>query len=133
MTVSDPIADMLTRVRNAVMAHHDSVLIPASRPKIALARILKEESFIRDYEVVRGPTPQKVIRVFLRYYEDRRPAISGLRRVSKPGLRVYVANKEVPRHYGGLGISVVSTPAGMMPGQQAWKQGIGGELMCYVW
>ena len=133
MSVSDPIADMLTRIRNGVMARHEAVLVPASKPKIALARILKEESFIRDYEVVRGPTPQKMIRVLLRYYEDKRPAITGLRRVSKPGLRVYVAKHEAPRHYGGVGISIVSTPEGMMPGREAWRRGIGGELMCYVW
>lgn len=133
MSVSDPIADMLTRIRNATMAHHETALIPASKIKIAIARILKEEGYIRDYEVVRGTTPQRMIRLHLKYYEGRQPAISGLRRVSRPGLRVYVQKHEVPRRYGGLGISIVSTPQGVMKGRDAWRRGIGGELLCYVW
>ena len=133
MSVTDPIADMLTRIRNASLARHDTTLVPASRVKIAIARILKEEGYIKDYEVVRGPTPQKMIRIHLKYYEDKRPAITGLKRVSKPGLRVYVDRHEVPRHYGGLGIAIVSTPQGVMLGQEAWRRGIGGELLCYVW
>lgn len=132
MTVSDPIADMLTRIRNALMARHDFVLIPASKVKLAIIRILKAEGFISDYEVVKGKS-HRVIKVQLRYDENNRAFISGLERVSKPGLRVYVGQKEVPRVYSGLGIAVVSTPKGVMTGQQAWRQGVGGELICYVW
>jgi len=132
MTVTDPIADMLTRVRNAIMARHDSVLVPASKIKLSVARILKEEGFITDYEVVRGK-PHRSIKILLRYYDDSKPAISGLKRVSKPGLRVYVQKKEIPRVYGGLGIAIISTSRGVRTGQQAWQQGSGGELLCYVW
>jgi small subunit ribosomal protein S8 len=132
MAVSDPIADMLTRVRNAIMARHDNVLVPASRTKLSIARILKEEGFINDYEVVRGK-PDRVIKIFLKYYEDSQSAISGLKRVSKPGLRVYVQRKEIPRVYGGLGIAVISTSKGLKTGQDAWRLGIGGELLCYIW
>jgi small subunit ribosomal protein S8 len=129
--MTDPIADMLTRIRNAIMVRHDSVLVPASKIKLSIARILKEEGFIADYEVVRGK-PHRSIKIQLRYLEDK-PAISGLKRVSKPGLRVYVQKKEIPRVYGGLGIAILSTPNGVRTGQQAWKQGAGGELLCYVW
>ena len=132
MTVSDPIADMLTRIRNAIMARHDSVLVPASKIKLAIARILKEEGFITDYEVVRGK-PHRVIKIYLKYLDDNQSAITGLKRVSKPGLRVYVQKKEIPRIYGGLGITIVSTSNGVKTGQQAWHQGAGGELLCYVW
>ena len=132
MTVTDPIADMLTRVRNAVMVRHDSVLMPASKMKLAIASILKEEGFINDYEVVRGKT-QRVIKIHLKYRDRNEPAISGLERVSKPGLRVYVQRKEISRVYGGLGIAILSTPEGVMTGQQAWRRGVGGELLCYIW
>lgn len=132
MTVSDPIADMLTRIRNAIMARHDSVLIPTSRLKLSIARILKEEGFITDYEVVKGK-PHRSIKILLRYGEDNQPMLTGLERVSKPGLRVYVQRKEIPRVYGGLGIAVLSTPKGVMTGQNAWHQDVGGELLCYVW
>jgi len=132
VTVTDPIADMLTRIRNAIMARHDSVLIPSSRMKLAIAKILKGEGFINDYEVVRGK-PQRVIKIYLRYDDAKQSLISGLERVSKPGLRVNVQRREVPRVYGGLGIAIVSTSKGVMTGHQAWRQGIGGELLCYVW
>jgi len=132
MIATDPIADMLTRIRNAIMVRHDSVLVPASRIKLAIAKILKEEGFITDYEVVRGK-PHRTIKIQLRYMENTRPAISGLRRISKPGLRIYVHKKEIPRVYGGLGISILSTSTGLKTGQQAWKQGSGGEILCYVW
>ena len=132
MSISDPIADMLTRIRNATMVRHDSVLIPASRMKLAIARILKDEGFITDYEVVRS-RPHRVIKVYLKYSDQNQSVVSGLERVSKPGLRVYVQQKEIPRVYGGLGIAIVSTPKGVMTGGQAWRQGIGGELLCYVW
>lgn len=132
MTVTDPIADMLTRIRNALMARHDNVRVPSSKMKLAIARILKEEGFINDYEVIKGKT-HRDINVHLRYLEDNKPAISGLKRVSKPGLRVYVQKREIPRVYGGLGIAIVSTSQGVRTGQQAWRQGSGGELLCYVW
>ena len=132
MTVTDPIADMLTRIRNALMARHDNVKIPSSKMKLALAKILKEEGFITDYEVIKGK-PHRDINVHLRYLEDNKPAISGLKRVSKPGLRVYVQKREIPRVYGGLGIAIVSTSQGVKTGQQAWRQSAGGELLCYVW
>ena len=132
MTVTDPIADMLTRIRNAVMVRHDSVLIPSSKMKLAISKILKDEGFISDYEVVRG-RPQRMIRVRLKYYDRNEPVLGGLERVSKPGLKVYVQKKEIPRVYGGMGIAILSTPRGVMTGQQAWRQGTGGELLCYVW
>jgi len=132
MSVTDPIADMLTRIRNALMAKHEQVLVPSSRLKLSIARILKEEGFITDYEVVRGK-PQRVIKIQLRYHDQKQPAIAGLKRVSKPGLRVYVGGKEIPRVFGGLGIAIVSTSKGVKTGQQAWRQGIGGELLCFVW
>jgi len=132
MTTSDPIADMLTRIRNAIMVRHDQVAVPTSKTKIAIAKILKEEGFITDYELPREKT-QRSIKIQLRYSGKNSPMISGLERISKPGLRVYVEKSEIPRVYGGLGIAVLSTPKGIMTGQQAWRQGIGGELLCYVW
>ena len=132
MTVTDPIADMLTRIRNALMARHDYVKVPSSKMKLAIARILKEEGFITDYEVIKGK-PHRDISIQLRYLDDNKPAISGLKRVSKPGLRVYVQKREIPRVYGGLGIAIVSTSQGVRTGQQAWRQSSGGELLCYVW
>jgi small subunit ribosomal protein S8 len=132
MTVSDPIADMLTRIRNAIMAKHEQVLVPSSRLKLSIARILKEEGFITDYEVIREK-PQRAIKVQLKYYDRNKPAINGMKRVSKPGLRVYVGGKEIPRVFSGLGIAIVSTSKGVRTGQQAWRQGIGGELLCFVW
>ena len=132
MTVTDPIADMLTRIRNAIMARHDSVLVPTSRMKLAITRILKNEGFITDYEVIRDK-PQRVIKIQLKYDENNQSILSGLERVSKPGLRVYVQQKEISRVYGGMGIAIMSTAKGVMTGQQAWRQGIGGELLCYIW
>ena len=128
---TDPIADMLTRIRNAVMVRHDFVLMPASKMKLSIAKILKDEGFIEDYEVLRGK-PQRVIKLYLKY-TDKKPVISGLKRISKPGLRVYVQRGEIPRVYGGLGIAILSTPQGVMTGKEAWKQHLGGELLCCVW
>lgn len=133
MTLTDPIADMLTRIRNAVMARHEFVLIPASRTKIAIAKVLKEEGFIKDYEVLRGKTPQRVIKVHLGYDSKRQPLVTGLERASKPGLRVYAKRGEIPRVYGGMGIAILSTPAGVMTGKEAWRRGVGGEVLCYLW
>ena len=132
MTISDPIADMLTRIRNAVMAKHDSVLVPASRMKLAIAKILKDEGFINDYEVLRDK-PRRSVKIYLKYTDDEQPVLAGLERVSKPGLRVYVQRKEITRVYGGLGIAILSTSKGVMTGQQAWRREIGGELLCYIW
>jgi len=130
--ITDPIADMLTRIRNAILARHDSVLIPVSKTKMAIAKILKDEGFIADYTVLRGTGVQRAIKVTLRYI-DNQPAIMGLERVSKPGLRVYVKRREVPRIYGGLGIAILSTSKGIMVGTDSWRQNIGGELLCYIW
>jgi small subunit ribosomal protein S8 len=130
--VIDPIADMLTRIRNAIMVRHDSVQVPASKIKVAIAKILKEEGFIIDYEIVKGK-PHRMIKVQLRYLENNKPAISGMKRVSKPGLRMYVHKREIPRVYGGLGVAIISTSQGLKTGQQAWHQKSGGELLCYVW
>jgi len=129
--VTDPIADMLTRIRNAIMAHHDSVQVPASKIKLSIAKILKDEGFITDYTVLKGK-PQRIIKISLKYI-DGRPAIAGLERASKPGLRLYVGGREIPRVYGGLGISILSTSKGIMSGQEAWHKNIGGELLCYIW
>jgi small subunit ribosomal protein S8 len=129
--VTDPIADLLTRVRNAAMAHHDSALVPASKMKIAVAKILKDEGFIADFSIVKGE-PQRMIKVILKYI-DKQPAFIGLERVSKPGLRVYGGKTEIPRVYGGLGIAILSTSKGLMTGQEAWKKNLGGEILCYVW
>lgn len=132
MTISDPIADMLTRIRNALMAGHLQVLVPSSRMKLSIAKILREEGFITDYEVIRGK-PERIIKIHLKYYEDNQSVISGLERVSKPGLRTYVQRTEIPRVYGGLGIAILSTSKGVKTGQQSWKQRLGGELLCYIW
>ncbi len=132
MTISDPIADMLTRMRNAIMARHDHVLVPSSRVKLAIANILKTEGFIEDYEVLKEKS-YRVIKLQLKYIDRNQPMISGLERVSKPGLRVYLQRGEITRVQGGAGIAIVSTPKGVMTGHQAWRQGIGGELLCHVW
>ncbi len=132
MPVTDPVADMLTRIRNAIQARHDSVMMPHSKLKLAIARLLKDEGFIRDYDLPRGQA-HPTLRIHLSYREGRQPAIAGLKRISKPGLRVYVGKGEIPRVYGGLGLAIVSTSQGVMAGRQAWRNGIGGELLCYVW
>jgi small subunit ribosomal protein S8 len=129
--VTDPIADLLTRVRNAAMARHDSVMIPASKMKIPIAKILKDEGFIADYAIIKGE-PQRMIKITLKYI-DKQPAFIGLERVSKPGLRVYKGKGEIPRVFGGLGIAIISTSKGLLTGQEAWKKNLGGEVLCYVW
>ncbi len=132
MNMTDPIADMLTRIRNGVVAKHDNVNVPASKVKMAIARVLKEEGFIRDFEVT-DEGPRRTMRVHLMYTGKKESILSGIRRVSKPGLRVYVQKREIPRVYGGLGIAILSTPQGVMTGQQARRREIGGEVLCYVW
>lgn len=134
MNVSDPIADMLTRIRNANAARHDSVNIPASKIKVAIAKVLKDEGFIRDFAIVpEDGKPQPNLKVELSYGGRKQPVLNGLQRVSKPGLRVYVQRREIPRVYGGLGIAIISTPRGVMSGQEARRAEVGGEVLCYVW
>ena len=130
--VTDPIADMLTRIRNALTARHDFTDMPASKLKISLAETLKQEGFIRDYEMLQDGV-KRTVRIHLAYTDRREPTITGLQRVSKPGLRVYVEKREVPRVYGGLGIAIVSTSQGLLTGREARRRGLGGEVVCYVW
>lgn len=132
MIITDQIGDMLTRIRNAATVRHDSVEMPVSKMKIAVLKILKEEGFISDFEVVKGK-PERLIRVKLRYQDDSKSMISGIERVSKPGLRVYIQHNEIPRVYGGVGVAILSTPSGVITGQKARRQGVGGEILCYVW
>ncbi len=129
---TDPIADMLTRIRNALQARHDFTDMPASKVKLSLAETLKKEGFIRDYEVLQDGL-RRTVRVHLAYTDNREPVINGLKRVSKPGLRVYAQKREVPRVYGGLGIAILSTSQGMLSGGEARKRGLGGEVICHVW
>ena len=137
MLVSDPIADMLTRIRNAVMAEHNMVAMPNSKMKSAIAKILKDEGYISGYEVVDGEVPShKVLRIRLKYVGERRerhPVITGLERISRPGRRVYTGKREIPWVLSGLGISILSTPKGVMTGQRARQLGVGGEVICKVW
>ncbi|MBI2935223.1 MAG: 30S ribosomal protein S8 [Chloroflexi bacterium] len=130
--ITDPIADMLTRIRNGMTARHEAVLVSASNLKLALARILKAQGFIQEVSVVRADSHQ-MLRLTLRYTEGKTPAIQGIERISKPGRRVYVAKDEIPRVRGGLGICVLSTAQGVMVGQEARQKGIGGEIICQVW
>lgn len=130
--LTDPIADMLNRIRNAIVAKQEVVPVPASKTKIAIAEVLRREGFIKEFEVV-SEGAKRTIRLRLAYGGRKEPAISGLRRVSKPGLRVYVQKREIPRVYGGLGIAILSTPIGVMTGQEAWSHRVGGEILCYVW
>jgi small subunit ribosomal protein S8 len=132
MSVTDPIADMLTRVRNAVAARHRYVLVPASKLKVAIARIMKEEGFIGGFELSRD-RPQPAIRIWLKYTEDRQPVLSGLQRVSKPGRRVYAGRRDIPWVQSGMGVAVLSTPRGVMTGRKARKLGVGGEVLCHIW
>jgi len=129
---TDPVADMLTRIRNALVARHDFTDVPASSVKIALAETLKKEGYIAEFEL-RTEGVRRVVRIQLAYSDGREPVIVGLQRVSKPGLRVYAARREIPRVYGGLGIAILSTPQGVMTGKEARRRGVGGEVMCYVW
>ena len=132
MNVSDPIADMLTRVRNASRARHAEVLVPASRTKREIARILKEEGFIAEVSEEREG-PSQLLRLELKYVDGKVPVVSGLKRISKPGLRVYARKTDIPRVLGGLGVVIVSTSKGIMTGSQARKAELGGEILAYVW
>ncbi|MCS6843662.1 MAG: 30S ribosomal protein S8 [Caldilineales bacterium] len=132
MMTSDPIADMLNRISMALHARHKQVLIPSSKEKVAIARILKEEGFIQNYQVTRDQ-PQPKLRIVLKYDEERRPVITKLQRVSKPGRRIYVGRQDIPWVLSGLGIAILSTPRGIMTGHQARRLKVGGEVLCYVW
>jgi len=132
MSTTDPIADMLTRIRNAIVARHSQVLVPASKMKLAIVRILKEEGFIQDYDVTKD-RPQAMIRIRLKYTEDKKPVLTGLQRASKPGRRVYAGKGETPWVLRGMGVAILSTPRGIMTGKKARRLGIGGEVLCYIW
>jgi small subunit ribosomal protein S8 len=132
MAVIDPIADMLTRIRNGLMLRKTFVLVPSSRIKTAIAQILLDEGFIQGYEVT-DERPQPNIRVWLKYDNKRRPILTNLKRVSKPGRRVYTGKRELPWVLSGMGVAIVSTPRGLMTDREARRQGVGGEILCYVW
>lgn len=132
MTSSDPIADMLTRVRNALRAKHQKVDVPASKLKMEIARILKEEGYIVNFKLAEDGT-QRSIRLYLKYTTTNEPAIVNIERVSRPGCRVYVGSGDIPRVLGGLGVNILTTPRGVMTGRDASKEGVGGELLCQVW
>ena len=132
MTMTDPIADMLTRIRNANVVKHETVDVPASNMKKELSRILLEEGFIRGYDVIEDGK-QGIIRIQLKYGQTGERVISGLKRISKPGMRVYADKHEVPRVLNGLGISIISTSKGILTDKQARKESVGGEVICYVW
>lgn len=137
MSVTDPISDMLTRIRNALLAGHTSVAMPSSKIKASIAQILKDEGFVGGYEVVEGDKPErKILRVRLKYVgerRNRRSVITGIERISRPGRRVYTGKREIPWVLSGLGIAILSTPKGVMTGQNARKIGVGGEVLCKVW
>ena len=132
MVLTDPIADLLTRIRNANAVHHDKVEIPASKIKRAVVQILKEEGFVKDYEVL-SDGKQGVLRVSLKYGPERDRVITGIKRISKPGLRVYAKKEQLPKVLGGLGIAIISTSQGIMSDKQARKTGLGGEVIAFVW
>mgnify|MGYP001231674126 FL=1 len=133
MAVSDPIADMLTRIRNAIMVGHQIVSVPSSTMKLEIARILREEGFITDFDVKDEDEKTSTFDIELHYWQKNDPAITGLKRVSKPGLRVYVSKDDIPHIYGGSGIAVMSTNQGVMSGSQARASGVGGEVLFYIW
>jgi small subunit ribosomal protein S8 len=132
MSLTDPVADMLTRIRNASSARHEKCLVPRSRLKVRIAEVLKEEGFIKDF-LVHEDGPQGAITILLKYSADREPAISDIKRVSKPGLRRYVPTDSIPRVLNGMGIAILSTSKGVMADREARKQKVGGELICTVW
>lgn len=128
----DPIADMLTRIRNAIAARHPKVDVPASRLKMDIARILKEEGYIANYKLAEEGI-RKTIKIYLKYTPENLPVISKLERISRPGCRVYVGRKEIPRVLGGMGVNILTTPRGVMTGRKAHREGVGGEILCQVW
>lgn len=132
MSMTDPIADMLTRIRNANIAYQEQVEVPSSKTKLEIARILKEEGYIQDYKLAKR-NGHDVINVIMKYGPNREKVITGIKRISKPGLRVYARKDELPRVLGGLGIAILSTPGGIITAKQAKQQGVGGEVLCFVW
>ena len=130
--MTDPIADMLARIRNAGTARHAKIACPSSKLKHSIANVLQEAGFVSDVRV-EASEGRAVLVIGIRYNDRGKPMIGGLKRVSKPGLRVYVGKKEIPRYYGGLGVAILSTSQGVMTGRDAWRRGLGGELLCYVW
>src|SRR5205814_1399666 len=132
MNLTDPVADFLTRVRNAIRSRQQKVDVPASKLKLEIARILKEEGFIANFKATEEEG-RKVLRVYLKYGNNNEAAISNVERVSRPGCRVYVGRNEIPRVLGGLGINILTTPKGVMTGRQARKEGVGGEVLCDIW
>lgn len=132
MTMTDPISDMLTRIRNASARKHEKVDVPASRVKVQIVKILKEEGFVKNYKLLKGQGAG-TIRVYLKYTPDERQIIGGLRRVSKPGLRTYAGGNKIPRVMGGTGIAILSTSRGIMTDRKCRKEKIGGEVLCYAW
>lgn len=132
MVMTDPVADLLTRVRNANMVNHEKVEVPASKVKKAIADIFKSEGYVKDCEFI-DDGKQGIIRIYLKYGSGKEKVISGLKRISKPGLRVYAKKDEIPRVLGGLGTAVISTSKGIMTDKEARKQGLGGEVICYIW
>jgi len=134
MTMSDPIADMLTRIRNANTAKHDSVDVPSSKMKLAIAKILLDEGYIAKYEIIKDENGFDVIHIELKYGKDKNEKIiTGLKRISKPGLRIYASKDELPRVLGGLGVAVISTDKGVITDKEARAAGVGGEVLCYIW
>ena len=133
MRLTDPVADMLARIRNAIYARHQKVDIPASKLKVEIARILKEEGYISTYKMVDENKTRKTLRVFLKYTPDRRSVITGMKRISRPGQRNYLGSREIRPVVGGLGISILTTPKGLMTGRAARKSNLGGEILCEVW
>lgn len=132
MVMTDPIADLLTRIRNANLVHHDKVEIPASKIKRAIVQILKDEGFVKDFEVL-ADGKQGILRVSLKYGPERDRVITGIKRISKPGLRVYAKREQLPKVLGGLGIAIISTSQGLMSDKQARKTNLGGEVLAFVW
>jgi len=133
MSMTDPIADMLTRIRNGIQSHHERVELPASKLKVEIARILKTEGFIRNYNLTQKDEPQGTLRIDLKYSPNGEPVIHGIERISRPGRRVYRNKLEIPSVLGGLGLAIVSTSRGVLSGQEAVKNGVGGEVLCQVW
>jgi len=132
MSMTDPIADMLTRIRNGITSRHDRIELPSSKLKVEVAKILKSEGFISNYKVVEA-TPQATLRVYLKYADDGEPVIHGIERISRPGRRVYRGKEDIPQVLGGLGLAIVSTSQGVLSGHEAVRKGVGGEVLCQVW
>lgn len=133
MSMSDPIADLLTRIRNATERRYTTVVVPASNLKVAVVRVLEDEGYIDGFSLLDEETTRPMIRVRLRYDEDRTPAISHLERVSRPGRRVYAKKRDIPWVLSGIGVAILTTPKGVMTGSQARRENVGGEVLCYVW